>query len=326
MRTILWACLAGGALLAGAAQAQEASCEGKRFVFFPGGSEGDPFATIVYNGAVLAAEQTGCAVEYVWSDWNPEQMVRQFSEAIARNPTGIAIMGHPGEAALGPLIDQAREAGIIVTTQNVDLPTYEAEYMASGFGYVGAQLLSAGENLGRGAVATCGLGEGDTALVWGLLAQEARGQRTQGVINALEAAGVAVTYLEISDQINADAPSGIPVFAAFMAANPDVTAVVTDHGALTATLPAYLQAAGKAPGEVCAAGFDLTAATVQGIQDGAIQVVLDQQPFLQGYLPIIQLYLSSTFGFSGLNVDTGAALITADNADAVAALAAAAIR
>ena len=65
-------------------------------------------------------------------------MVQQFSEAIARKPTGISIMGHPGEEALGPLIDQAEKAGIIVTTSNVDLPNKEAEYKAGGFGYIGA--------------------------------------------------------------------------------------------------------------------------------------------------------------------------------------------
>src|SRR5262245_9211460 len=123
--------------LVGAAPAAEMSCKGKKFVFFPGGSEGDAFASIVYKGAALAAKQTGCDVEYVWSDWNPEKMVRQLKEAIARNPTAISIMGHPGESALGKLVDEARSKGIIVTTANVDLPQSEAKYKANGMGYVG---------------------------------------------------------------------------------------------------------------------------------------------------------------------------------------------
>ncbi|WP_200343173.1 hypothetical protein [Rhodovibrio sodomensis] len=94
---------------AGSAPAQEVKFEcDKRFVFFPGGPQGGAFASIVYNGARLAEKQTGCNVEYVWSNWNPEQMVRQFSQAIGRNPDGIAVMGHPGEQALGPLIEKAR--------------------------------------------------------------------------------------------------------------------------------------------------------------------------------------------------------------------------
>src|SRR3546814_15106295 len=135
-------------MLASAGLAADTSCDGVRITFFPGGAEGDPFATIVYNGARLAQEQTGCQVDYVWSDWNPAKMVSQFKEAIARRPDGISIMGHPGEAALGPLVDEARAAGIIVTTSNVDLPTYEAKYKGAGFGSVGANNYTAGRQLG----------------------------------------------------------------------------------------------------------------------------------------------------------------------------------
>ena len=127
-----------------------------------------------------------------------------------------------------------------------------------------------------------------------------------------------VEYQEISDAINEDATQGIPVFASFVASHPEIKAVITDHGALTATIPAYMKAAGKKPGEICGAGFDLSAPIVKGVQDGYIAVVLDQQPFLQGYLPIIQLYLTSKFGFAGMNVDTASSLITKENIDAVA--------
>ena len=49
-------------------------------------------------------------------------MVRQFKEAIARRPDGISLMGHPGEPALGRLIEEARAKGIIVTTANAFEP------------------------------------------------------------------------------------------------------------------------------------------------------------------------------------------------------------
>jgi simple sugar transport system substrate-binding protein len=235
-------------------------------------------------------------------------------------------MGHPGESALGPLVDKARAAGIIVTTQNVDLPTKELENKASGFGYVGAKNYSAGENLGTGMLSYCDLKAGDEAFVWGLMGQEARGLRTKGVVDALKAAGIKVSYLEIDSNINKDAVQGIPTFSAFAAANPDLKAVVTDHGALTAMLPAYLKAAGKNPGDLCACGFDLSPVTAQGISDGYVSMVLDQQPFLQGYLPIMQLYLSSKYGFAGMNIDTGAALITKENVGPVSILAKDAIR
>ncbi|RME81109.1 MAG: hypothetical protein D6775_14450, partial [Caldilineae bacterium] len=81
--------------------AEEKWCSGVDIVFFPGGSPGGPFATVVYNGAVAAQKDLGPNVEYVWSDWNPEKMVKQFAEAVATKPDGIAIMGHPGDDAFG---------------------------------------------------------------------------------------------------------------------------------------------------------------------------------------------------------------------------------
>src|SRR5512133_1037140 len=102
--------------------AKEKWCSGVDIVFFPGGPAGGVFAVNVYNGAVQAASDLGANVEYVWSDWDPQKMIQQFSEAVATNPDGIAVMGHPGEEAFAPLVDEAEAQGIIVTSQNTDLP------------------------------------------------------------------------------------------------------------------------------------------------------------------------------------------------------------
>src|SRR3990172_1007858 len=61
-------------------------CSGTNIVFFPGGSPGGGFETVVYNGAVQAAADTGANVEYVWSDWDIAQMPAQLEQAIATNP------------------------------------------------------------------------------------------------------------------------------------------------------------------------------------------------------------------------------------------------
>lgn len=82
-------------------------CSGTKIVFFPGGSAGGGFETVVYNGALAAAADTGADVQYVWSDWDPAKMTTQFTQAVATKPDGIAIMGHPGDEAFDPLIDDA---------------------------------------------------------------------------------------------------------------------------------------------------------------------------------------------------------------------------
>jgi simple sugar transport system substrate-binding protein len=288
-------------------------CSDVKIVFFPGGPAGGVFAVNVYNGAVQAAQDLGADVEYVWSDWDPEKMVRQFGEAAATQPDGIAIMGHPGDEAFTSAVDAAREQGIIVTSQNTPLPSLEAAYKADGFGYVGAQLYQAGYSLGEEAVKRYGLQEGDRAMVWGLLAQPTRGERTRGVKEALEAAGLTVDYIEIDSATNADPTAGTATFTGYVSANPDVKLVVTDHGGLTATLETYLTSAGKGPDDITAIGFDLSPATVEAIKGGWTDLVIDQQQWLQGYLPILQICLTEKYAFAGLNVDTGAGFVSQEN-------------
>ncbi len=301
-------------------------CSGVNIVFFPGGSPGGSFESVVYNGALQASADLGANTQYIWSDWQPDKMVTQLQQAIATKPDGIAVMGHPGDEAYKPLVDQAEQQGIIITSQNVELTTLENAYKTNGFGYSGADLYTQGENVGNEAVSQFALQKGDEVMVWGLLSQAGRGQRSQGVIDALKAAGMNVDYLEIDAATNSDPSAGIPTFTAFVASHPDLKAVIIDHGNLTSTAPALLQAANKQPGDIKVGGFDLSAATIQGIKDGWIGFVNDQQEWLQGYMPILQICLTKKYGFSGLHVDTGAGFVTKDNVDAVAPLAEAGIR
>ena len=88
---------------ADAAALRDKWCSKVHLRFFVGGAEGDAFGTIVYNGARQAAADTGAQVDYVFSGWANEKMTQQLREAVAAHPDGIAMMGHPGEAAILPL-------------------------------------------------------------------------------------------------------------------------------------------------------------------------------------------------------------------------------
>jgi len=296
------------------------TCEGVKIIFMPGGPPGCPFGTVVYNGAVAAAADLGADVEYVFSDWDPEKMVRQMKEAMATKPDGIAIMGHAGEA-YAPLVDEAREQGIIVTSQNTTLPEIEAKWKADGFGYVGQELYGSGYLLGQEAVKRSGIEPGSRVMVWGLLSQPTRGERSKGVIDALEDAGMEVDYLEIDQATNSDPGAGTPTFTGYVTSHPDVKLVCTDHGGLTAALETYLKAADKGPDDIYGIGFDLSSATLEAVRGGWTDLVLDQQPFLQGYLPIVQICLTKQYQFAGLHIDTGSGFVDKDNVEALAGLA-----
>jgi len=295
-------------------------CTGTNIVFFPGGSEGGGFETVVYNGAKAAEAALGPTVAYQWSDWLPENMITQFQQAVATNPDGIAVMGHPGDDAFDALIDDAVSKGIIVTVMNTELAKAEAAHAAQGTGYVGAVLYDAGKALANETIKRAGLQKGDKVFLWGLESQAGRGERTKGIHDALNDAGMNVVYLEIDNATNGDPSAGIPIFTGMASANPDLKAAIFAHGNVPSAAQSYLDAAGLKPDQVYVSGFDLSPATVSAIQSGYTDLVIDQQQWLQGFMGVLQICLSHNYGFSGLFVNTGGGFVDKSNIDVIAPL------
>jgi simple sugar transport system substrate-binding protein len=302
-------------------------CADVKIAAFPGGPQGGAFANNVYNGYRQAELDLGAKVTYYFSNWDPNMMVSQLQQAIATKVDGIAFMGHPGDDATDALIEKAFSQGIVVTTANTALPKAQANFGSAGMGYVGAPNYSAGFALGAEAAKRVNLQAGDQVFVWGLKAHGGdRGQRTVGAVDAFEKAGATVIYQEIDDATNADPNAGTATFVGIIKANPGIKIVVTDHGGLTSNVGVYAQAASLKPGDVYFAGFDMSPNTVQAIQSGFQNLVIDQQPYLQGYLPILNICLTKKFGFSGLDINTAGAFVDSTNVEAVAPLAAREIR
>jgi simple sugar transport system substrate-binding protein len=305
----------------------EKMCKDVKIVFFPGGSEDDPFASVVYNGAKAAEAILGAEVEYVWSDWDSYTMVDQFKDAIDSSPDGIAMMGHPGSDALSPFIDEAERKNIIVTLVNVDIPEIREKYVSGGTGYVGQDVYGAGLILGRGAVRKYKLNAGDEVLVLGLFnktgAMATRARRTDGIVDGLEEAGVVVNTVDVPSEVEADYTSDVSFewFSDQINQYPTSKVLLVDHhGGVTPAVADHIKRMGKKPNELPYGGFDLSVETVEGIKSGYIGMVLDQQPYLQGYLPILQICLTKKYGFAGLYIDTGVGLIDNSNVDMVSDL------
>jgi simple sugar transport system substrate-binding protein len=292
-------------------------CSGMKITFFPGGTAGGSFETVVYNGAKAAQAAFGPDVSYQWSNWDPATMITQFQQAVATKPDGIAVMGHPGDASFDSLINDAIKQGIYITVMNTELPKAEADH---GLGYTGAVLHDAGAALANEAIKRGSLKSGDEVFVWGLAAQPGRGERTKGITDALKAAGMTVDYLEIDTATNADPNAGTATFTGFAASHPNIKAMFIDHGNLTSAIPTFMKAANLAPGKVFAAGFDMSPSTVQGIKDGYVSLVIDQQEYLQGFFGVEQLCMEKKFGFGGLFINTGAGFVDKSNIDAIGPL------
>ena len=312
---------------AGATDPTPKWCSGVKIAAFPGGPQGGVFANNVYNGFRQAEADLGPTVTYYFSDWDPNKMLQQIQQAVATKVDGIATYGFAGEPATGPIVDQAFAQGTIFTSLNTALPDSQKKYSAQGLGYVGAPNYDAGFALGSEAAKRAKLQAGDQVFVWGLKGQGGdRGQRTVAVIDAFEKAGAKVIYQEIDSATNADPNAGTATFVGVMGANPGIKVVVTDHGGLTSNVGVYAKAASLKPGQVYFAGFDMSPNTAQAVKEGYQNLVIDQQPFLQGYIPILNICLTKKYGFSGLNINTAGAFVDSTNVDAVAPLAAVEIR
>jgi simple sugar transport system substrate-binding protein len=171
-----------------------------------------------------------------------------------------------------------------------------------------------------------GLKSGDEAMVYGVFSQAERGQSEKGLADTLEAAGLKVDRLEITQEANSDASLAVPVLTAYIQAHPSLKAIGTQHGGITSVLAEVLQKAGKKPGEIIVGGIDLAPATIDGVKSGYVSATLDQLLYLQGFMPVLQCVLTKKYKMPGLSLNTGAGTVTPQNIDELVELIDAGIR
>lgn len=308
-------------LLSPAAMAQEAVDSGMTIYFQMGGNPGDTATLARELGARDAARVLKVNLIEQHSGWDPTKMVVQANEALAASPDAIVVMGHPGTDGMKSFLAKAKEQGIVVIVNNNDLP-------GTGLSYFGLDNYGAGRNLAQMTIDQGGLKEGDKVLVYGAFAEGTAGvDVSKGTVEVLDENKIAYDKLQWSQEQVLDPALSVPVLVAYLEANPDTKAIIVPgHGGITAVLDKVLKDAGKKPGEIFTSGFDISTAAMQGVKDGYITVVLDQQPYLQGFMPVVAAVLQKKYGLQGLHLNTGGGSLTKDNAEALEALAKTGIR
>jgi simple sugar transport system substrate-binding protein len=222
-----------------------------------------------------------------------------------------------------PLAEQASRDGILMTYQNVDVPKVRARY---GGGYVGAQLYSQGSALAAEAIRLFKLNKGDRVIVFGNWGMPGRYIREQGSADVFEKAGLIVDKLTITVEQISSPELLLPVISGAVLAHPEIKLILYSNSTNLGTVPLYMETLKKKPGEILNIGFDTSPAIIDAFRRGYVQLSSDQQPYLQGFLPILSLCLTKVYGFSLLSVDTGAGFVTQDNYKQIAPLAEAGIR
>ena len=292
-------------------------CSKVKISYFKGGAS-DAFSDILEKGARTAAADTGANVTIIGSGWDFPKMVQGFREEIAKKPDAISFMGHPGDGAIQPLAIQAKKAGILVDYANV--PPAETLKNVGG-GFVGANLRLMGESLAAKSVKDFGLVSGDEAIVAGTFGVPGRSDREDGTVAVLEKAGIKVNKLNLNTlgDTNGNPDLATATMTASIKKATKLKLIVA-AGPVLGNMGNYFKAAGLKPGAVKVSGFDLGATVFAAFASGHVQLSADQEPFKQGYMPIISLCMQKVYGLAPSSVDTSSGFVTTDNYKLVSTL------
>jgi len=302
MKTLLTSAALGAALVASPMAATAGGHETLNYVLVSHAPDSDTWWNTIKNGIALAGEQVGVEVEYR----NPPtgdiaDMARIIEQAAASNPDGIITTLADFDVLKGP-ISAAVDQGIDVIIMNTGTPEQAREVGA--LMYVGQPEYDAGFAAGVRAK-----GEGVTKFlcVNHAIQQPTVGERCRGYADGLG--------IDLGDSMmdRGTDPAEIKnKVLAYLSANPDVNGILTLGPVSADPTIAALKENGYA-GDIHFGTFDLGEEIVKAIKEDIIIWGIDQQPFLQAYMPVIILANWDRYGvLPGNNINSGPGFVTKD--------------
>ncbi len=250
-----------------------------RIVVVTHGQSSDPFWSVVANGARAAAADLGVRVEYqAPASFDMVTMSDLIEAAVASRPAGL-VVSIPDPVALGRSIRAAVAAGIPVVSINSGADAYR------GLGvlvHVGQTEYEAGRGAGERMAAA---GVRRALCVNHEVGNAALDMRCRGLADALEAAGGAVDVLAVE---LADPDDTQQRIAGALRRDGGIDGVLTLGPAAAGPALDAVGVAGR-HGDVALATFDLTPRVLDAVHAGRLLFAIDQQQFLQGYLPVVIL-------------------------------------
>jgi simple sugar transport system substrate-binding protein len=284
---------------------------------------GNGFFDPVYVGATVAGNMIGAKILLLGSENPVDDPAREIEilNQIIQDPTidGI-IMTTPQAGAYDDIVKTAEKNGIpVVTTNSFDAGIYNR----LGISHTGQDASAAA--IAGNALVQCLADKGVTKGSIVIPSDTAMGNievnnRVTAAFNAIVAGLKAAGTL---DNFKVDAgPENVGVqtdmndpvngIVSLFESRGDVVGAFAPNGVFT---PALLKAVAqtKMTGKICAYGFDLGPPQQAALKSGDLTGSLGQQPFIQGFWPVMQLYLQIDRGISAANVDTRAQLVTKEN-------------
>ncbi|MFW2332493.1 sugar ABC transporter substrate-binding protein [Ilumatobacter sp.] len=277
-------------------------------------SDDGPFWSVVKRGMDAAGEDLGVNVVWLGSNNDPGVQVQMIEQAISEGSNGIAASLPSPDQLIGPL-QGAVGAGVPVITLNSGVNDYQE---IGALTHVGQTEIIAGNGAGERFNAA-----GATKILCGI-------QEQSNVALEERCGGLAETFSgEVVAQfmgLDADQTEQQNTIKAALEADPDIDGFL---GVGPVIAMSGLRASQDLGRDLTVGGFDITPELIDSIEAGEVAFTVDQQQYLQGYMPILLLYLNvtnaNTLG-GGLPILTGPGFVTPDNAAEVKALVAAGTR
>ena len=279
---------------------------------------GNGFFDPVYVGATVAGNMIGAKILLLGSESPTDDPAREIEilNQIIQDPTldGL-ILTTPQVGAYDDIVKTALKNGIPVATTN----SFDGSLFArSGISHTGQDASAAG--IAGEALVDCLMERGIESGSILLPSSTAMGNievnnRVTSAFNAvvtkLQAAGKLQNF-----KVDAGPDDPVNGIVALFESRGDVVGAFAGNNVFTPALAKAVAQMGKS-GEICAYGFDLGPAQQEALRSGDLTGALGQQPFLQGFWPVMQLYLQIDRGISAANLDTRAQLVTQESVGAV---------
>ena len=270
----------------------------------------NPFFTPTQYGAQDACALLNCDFQFTGSkDSIVAEMVNATNAAISAKADGIAV-AVVDKAAFRAPVDQALDAGIPVVSYNAD--GARDDKGTNRLAYIGQGLYESGFALGQRAL-EAGLDSGE---VVGFIATPGAlniQPRIDGASDAIKQSGKSLKFTAVGT--NADVTRGLSISDAYAQGHPDLAGMLAvDAGSTQAVGQVVQKYSMRDKSLKVAGGFDLVPETLNAINGGSLDFTIDQQPYLQGFLPVLYLYLYKLSG--GLmfpsETNTGLLFVTKD--------------
>jgi simple sugar transport system substrate-binding protein len=246
----------------------------------------NPFFVPTKYGAEDACKLLGCSYQWTGSEnANVNEMANAMNTAITGGANGIGVCLVDKKAFNAPT-DAALKAKIPVVAYNADEPSNNR------LCYIGQDLFLSGQEMGKKIVGL--VPSGDVALFIATPGASNIQPRIDGALDVIKKTGKGITTHTVAT--GAAVPAELSVIDAYSQGHPDTKGYFAVDAGSTQSIAQTMQKHDLRSKGVKAGGYDLTPITQKLLADDQLDFTIDQQPYLQGFIPILQLFMYQASG------------------------------